>query len=395
MKPPSEPQVNHVRPMTWIARYGAAFIFAGVAILARHLLTPTWGSDVKLIMFVPPVLLAAWVGGAGAGLLATGLCGIAAMFLWLSPADSFVIADTEEVFGLLAFLLVGTLTSAIISRLQRARQRIEVESTHLAALALERTKLIEAERAARAAAEAANQEKDHFLAMVAHELRNPLSAIASAAHVLWLARTPAESRHPQAIIVRQTAILGRMVEDLLDISRAERNDIALQREPIDLDDAVRRCVGTLKDAGRLERHVVRIDSEQVWIDADAVRIEQVAVNIIGNAVKYTPAGGAIHITVSREGSAAVFRVRDTGAGIAADFLPRIFDLFARGEREADREAGGLGIGLALVRRMVERHGGDVEVSSEGPNRGSTFTVRLPALAAAGAPASDEIAHSAR
>jgi signal transduction histidine kinase len=174
-----------------------------------------------------------------------------------------------------------------------------------------------------------------------------------------------------------------MVEDLLDISRAERNDITLQRQQIDLDDAVRRCVSTLNEAGRLQQHSLTIDSEPVWIDADAVRIEQIAVNILGNALKFTPPGGSIHVTVSREGHAAVFRVRDTGVGIDTDLLPRVFDLFVQGERP-DREARGLGIGLALVRRMVERHGGTVEASSDGLNHGSTITVRLPVLTVSGA-----------
>lgn len=237
------------------------------------------------------------------------------------------------------------------------------------------------EREQRLAADAANRAKDEFLAMLGHELRNPLGSIATAAHVLT--KTGADSaRATRAIeiIRRQVAHLGRLVDDVFDVSRVIAGKVSLDRHPVDLAAVVRHSVDGLRAAGRLAEHPLGVDAEPVWVDADDMRLEQVIANLVTNAVKYSPAGAPIRVTVRPDEQGAVLRVEDRGIGIPPELLPRIFNLFVQGDQELDRPAGGLGIGLTLVRRLVELQGGTIEASSAGPGSGSTFSVRLPRVA---------------
>ena len=256
-----------------------------------------------------------------------------------------------------------------------------------AAVAVQKTRLLDAEHAARSEAEAANRGKDELLAMLGHELRNPLAAIANATHVLGVPHASAEAtRRAREIIARQNAHLAHLVDDLLDVARISSGKIALARQPLELAGAVRRAVGTLTTGGRTERHRVSLTLEPVWADVDETRWEQVVTNLVGNALRFTPPGGTVDITLEPSDEDAVLRVRDSGIGIVPDVLPRVFDLFTQGARGAAGGQGGLGLGLTLVRRIVELHGGTVEAASEGPGCGSVFTVRLPAIAAPAAPA---------
>jgi two-component system, sensor histidine kinase len=229
-------------------------------------------------------------------------------------------------------------------------------------------------------AEQENQAKDEFMAMLAHELRNPLSAISSAVQVL-----EASSGHDtnpalraRSIIARQVQHLARLVDDLLEVGRVITGKIVLDRRPIDFADLVHRAVAVFCE--RRGDQQIEIKAQSAWIEGDIVRMEQIVTNIVGNAVKYTPAGGTIRVRLAIEGGDAVLRVEDTGYGIAPELLPRVFDLFVQGERTLDRAQGGLGIGLTLVRRLVALHGGSVAAFSEGPGRGSVFTVRVPKIA---------------
>ena len=232
-------------------------------------------------------------------------------------------------------------------------------------------------------AEQASQAKDEFMAMLAHELRNPLSAITAAVQVLEAAKGhEGAAARARLIIGRQAQHLSRLVDDLLDVGRVVTGKIALDRRALDFCDLVRRTSAVFTE--REAEHHFSVNTTPVWIDGDAVRIEQIVSNIIGNAVKYTPVGGTITVSLGVEAGDAVLRVQDDGFGITHELLPRIFDLFVQGERTLDRSQGGLGIGLTLVRRLVELHDGTVAVYSEGPNCGSLFTVRLPVVAAAGA-----------
>ncbi|APV50921.1 hypothetical protein BWI17_15220 [Betaproteobacteria bacterium GR16-43] len=238
------------------------------------------------------------------------------------------------------------------------------------------------EREARTQAEGANQAKDEFLAMLGHELRNPLHAITAAMAVIERVEPGSEhATRSREIVVRQARHLTHLVDDLLDVARVTSGKIVLDRALIDLGVVVQRSVAILQEAGRLKGHPVTLEIAPAWIPGDETRIEQIAVNLIENAGKYTPAGKAIRVRVAEEGSEAVFEVSDEGEGIAPDLLPRIFDLFIQGERTLDRAQGGLGLGLTLVRNLVELHGGRVSAHSEGVGRGARFVVRIPKAAA--------------
>jgi two-component system, sensor histidine kinase len=229
-------------------------------------------------------------------------------------------------------------------------------------------------------AEQENQAKDEFMAMLAHELRNPLSAISSAIQVLEASNS--HNTNPalraRSIIARQVQHLARLVDDLLEVGRVITGKIVLDRQPIDFADLVHRAMAVFSQ--RRGDQQLEIKTHSAWIQGDIVRMEQIVNNIVGNAVKYTPAGGSIRVRLTIEGGDAVLRVEDTGYGIAPELLPRVFDLFVQGERTLDRAQGGLGIGLTLVRRLVALHGGSVSAYSEGPGHGSVFTVRLPKIA---------------
>jgi signal transduction histidine kinase len=232
----------------------------------------------------------------------------------------------------------------------------------------------------RHAVERASHAKDEFLAMLGHELRNPLSAISSAASLLGMPAITGEiALRARNIVQRQTKQLSAIVDDLLDLSRAMSGKVVLARRPLDLGKLVETCLATYRATGRAGLHTLRDELDAVWVDGDPARLEQVMSNLVENALKYTPPGGAIEVSVKRIGSEAVVVVKDNGIGIAADLLPRVFDIFMQVSSALDRSQGGLGIGLSLVRRMVELHGGAIAVSSEGSGQGSTFTVRLPAI----------------
>ncbi|HYH66885.1 MAG TPA: ATP-binding protein, partial [Urbifossiella sp.] len=227
---------------------------------------------------------------------------------------------------------------------------------------------------------AADRRKDEFLATLAHELRNPLAPIRNAVQVLNLtgADDP-ESRRVRGMIERQVSHLVRLVNDLLDLSRASLGKIRLQTAPVGLADVVRMAVETSGPAVEAGRHRLTVDApaEPVVVDGDAVRLSQVVANLLNNAAKYTPEGGEIVVAVAREGGEAVVRVRDSGLGIPPEMLSKVFDMFTQVNRHLGRSQGGLGIGLTLVRRLVEMHGGTVGAASGGDGMGAEFEVRLP------------------
>ncbi len=224
-----------------------------------------------------------------------------------------------------------------------------------------------------------DQRKDEFLAMLSHELRNPLAAITNAVQLLSLQKheDPLQ-RQARTIIQRQMGQLIRLVDDLMEVSRISSGRIHLQKERTGLNGIVERAVETTRSLMDQHRHeiTVSLSLQPLWLHADASRLEQVVVNLLTNAAKFTADGGTIAITVQREAEEAVLRVKDTGVGIAPELLPHIFDLFTQAERTLDRSQGGLGIGLSLVQRLAEMHGGRVEVSSV-LGQGSEFVVRLP------------------
>jgi signal transduction histidine kinase len=229
----------------------------------------------------------------------------------------------------------------------------------------------------------ADRRKDAFLATLAHELRNPLAPILNAVQVLRLREAEDESlRWACDVIDRQSRQLTRLVEDLLDIARIAQGKVQLRRERVDLAAIVARAVETSKPLIDAVGHglAVTLPAEPIFLDADPARLEQVLANLLNNASKYMEPGGNIWLAAERAGQEVVVRVRDAGIGISSEMLPRLFTLFTQVDRSLCRSQGGLGIGLSLVKSLVEMHGGTVAAFSDGPDRGSTFVVRLPAPA---------------
>jgi signal transduction histidine kinase len=266
-------------------------------------------------------------------------------------------------------------TSADLANERVARQRLQDE----------REDLLRSEQEARRQAEAQSNAKDVFLAMLGHELRNPLAAIAGAVQVLDLPDVkPAQAAHAREIGRRQVRHLTRIVDDLLDVHRILSGKVSLRRQRMDAGALLRQCCETRKlaDAGA---HAWQADVGELWVDADPTRLEQIFDNLLHNAIKYTPNGGAIAVRARAAGLEAVIEISDTGVGIDAATLPMIFDALVQGPTAIDRAQGGLGLGLALVSELAALHGGSVGAHSEGPGKGSVFVLRLP-LAAAPVPA---------
>jgi signal transduction histidine kinase len=222
------------------------------------------------------------------------------------------------------------------------------------------------------------QLRDQFLAMLGHELRNPLGAIMLAVEMLGHVQGETGGKQ-RGVIARQARHLARLVDDLLDVSRVTTGKVLLKRAPVDLDELTARCVQSAEPVARARSQDISLSSagRPLLVEGDAVRLEQVINNLLTNAMKYSPVGSPIEVSCHAEGGCAVVRVQDQGVGIAPEMLPRIFELFAQADASLDRAQGGLGIGLTVARTLVELHGGRIEAQSEGPGRGSAFTVRIP------------------
>ena len=234
---------------------------------------------------------------------------------------------------------------------------------------------------ARQAAEAANRAKDQFLAMLGHELRNPLAPILTALQLMAM-RGEIGAEKERAIIERQVRHVVRLVDDLLDVSRIARGRIELKRAPIELAAVVGKAVEMSSPVIEQKQHVLELDVRSgLIVDADSTRLEQVVFNLLNNAAKYTEPRGRIVVTAAANEGMVELRIRDSGIGIDAAMLPHVFDLFVQDHQALDRSQGGLGLGLAIVRNLVELHGGRVSASSDGPGRGSEFVVALPAATA--------------
>ena len=235
----------------------------------------------------------------------------------------------------------------------------------------------------REAAESANRAKDEFLAMLGHELRNPLSPILTALQLMKLRGSDASERE-RTVIERQVNHLTRLVDDLLDVSRIARGKVELKEEIVEIAEIVAKAIEIASPLLEQRTHTlsVQVQRKGLTVKGDSTRLSQVVSNLLTNAAKYTAPGGHITIRTAEEGGEVVVRVRDTGMGIAPEVLPRVFDLFVQERQAIDRSQGGLGLGLTIVRNLVERHGGKVSAHSEGPGKGSEFVVRLPRVSVA-------------
>jgi signal transduction histidine kinase/CheY-like chemotaxis protein len=358
---------------------GVSYALEGDRVYSAYSRSPTTGWTVAV--GIPPSFVEAGARRSivvyGGGILLSIVVGILAALL-VARRITGPMAGLSAAAQALGRREPMAMPASDILELRRVADSLEFAQAERTRGDAERQQLLEREQQARALAEAANRSKDEFLAMLGHELRNPLGAIANGARLLAV-QDEATRAHARDVITRQVEHLARMTDDLLDAARAMTGKIVLQRRPLDLADAAARAVAALQASGRAgeQRFVQRLES--AWVDGDPTRIEQVIANLLANAIKYTPAGRVISVSVARQGAEAVLRVADEGIGMPPALVERVFEPFVQGERPLDRSFGGLGIGLTLVRRLAELHGGSASAASEGPGQGSVFTVRLPAL----------------
>jgi signal transduction histidine kinase/CheY-like chemotaxis protein len=280
-------------------------------------------------------------------------------------------------------------TKEEVALLQTAAERTWTAVEKLRAEA-ERERLLKSEQEARDAAEKANQLKDEFLATLSHELRNPLNVILGYSELLL--RMP-EIEGSQRLIKMGEALRrnaqsqSQLINDLLDLSRLQRGKISLNLETVSLAAIIDSAVETVRTDAAAKAIEIRlhVDDQLLFVEGDRLRLQQIAWNLLNNAVKFTPAGGNIEISLRSQGDSAVLLVTDTGQGIDVSFLPYVFEMFRQADGSNRRRHGGLGIGLALVRQLVQLHGGTISAESDGPNKGSQFTIRLPLLREAASP----------
>ena len=347
---------------------------SGAAALAERLQAPaaavivTWES-------LGPEALAAIGGGVNAQPPWSDL-----PFLVFGPASP---AETAEALALAELSVLGNFTL-----LERPIRVVTLLSAVETAIRARRRQYAMRDLLGRV--EDGIRQRDQFLAMLGHELRNPLGAVLTAAEVIDIAAR-SESGTASSVVARQAAairrqggLLTRLVDDLLDVARVTSGKVPLKKQPVDLAEVIRRGTEALAGRAKDKGLEVAVDpgGEAAWVNGDPARLEQVYSNLLTNSIKYTPAGGRIEVELAAGDGEALLTLRDTGVGIEPELLPVIFDLFKQADRTLVRAEGGLGIGLTLVRTLVELHGGAVTARSDGSGRGSEFTVRLPLAAAA-------------
>ncbi len=322
-----------------------------------------------------------WLGVAGVIALTAAI--IAATFLGRTFIHVIEVASRAAEFvgkGVTPVITKSPLheVNDLYGSIAEAGESIASERRSREAAEKERNLLLARETALREAAQMQNTAKDHFLALLGHELRNPLAAITGATAVLGHPRTTPEAKAKfLAIIQRQNRHLAHIVDDLLDVSRLVSGKIVLEPTRINLADCVRRCVEALRASDRASGRVISIESEDVWVNGDAVRLEQIVNNLVSNSLKYSAPDTEIRVNVRAVGEQALLEVVDTGMGIDAALMPHIFEPFVQGPAREGFMASGLGIGLALVKQLVELHGGEVSAESRGRGTGTTFRVTLP------------------
>lgn len=338
-----------------------------------------------------PFLLWIAVRFRPAGINSALLC-IVSLTIWgaLHGHGPFVAGSpSENLLNLQLFLIALSLPLLLLVSLVAQSARTAEERL----LSTEQRRQLDAERRATLALQEADRRKDEFLAVLAHELRNPLAPAGLALELLRL-RTPpdSEAMREQEIIARQLRHMARLVDDLLDVSRITRGTIELRLDSVDMRDVVAKGIETARPQLDAKRHAVTVSlpPAPLYVHGDSVRLCQIAGNLLHNAARYTKSGGRIEISATLEGENAVFRVRDNGRGIPAAMLDRIFDWFVQVRDRDTTTRGGLGIGLSIVRRLVELHHGTVAVASDGADQGSTFTVTLPAIAVRPLPAATAV-----
>ncbi len=369
------PRVARSKLLEVMWYYGLSVATVGAALLLTLLLW-RWIEPQATPLFLAAVAVTAWRGGALPSLLATLLAVVAVDYFFSPPVGAFE-ASVDNAASAFVFVMVALLISWIDAARKKALR--------------EREELLASEQQARAEAETANRAKDQFLAMVTHELRAPLAVIRGWARMLKREdgaqgkSLDAESRmRALEAIERNALVQTHLVEDLLDVSRITTGKFSVEMRPTDLVSVIETAVEAITPslATKLIKLHAEYDHDASFIKGDADRLGQVMWNLLSNAVKFTPEEGQIEVRLERAGHCARIVVRDTGAGISREFLPHVFDRFRQADEVLSRKHGGLGLGLAIVRCLVEAHSGTVQATSAGEGLGSTFTVELPLLAGA-------------
>lgn len=291
---------------------------------------------------------------------------------WSNP----IYSSSGQVLGTFAIYF-----SKMIDPMEQDWSVVEFLSQTVAIIIERKNEFYERKLAEKALKEA-DRRKDEFLATLAHELRNPLAPISNALHIMRMPNVPRNVMEmSEGIMERQLAQMVRLVDDLMDVSRISRGKINLQKEKIVLADVINSALETASSLIEDNSHTISVSlpEEDVWLEGDFTRLAQIFSNILTNSIKYTDPGGKIHVSATRSNNDIVVEITDNGIGIAADQIPHIFDIFAQVDSAIDRARGGLGIGLTLVKNLVELHGGTVAVRSEGLGKGSTFSVGLPII----------------
>jgi signal transduction histidine kinase len=347
-------------------RYLVALLATAAALILRDMLEPRLGGSLVFTTLFAAVAVAVLVGGYGPALVAMSVSYVLAEYLFVEPVHTVFVSAPPDPLRLALYLVSCLIIIGFGGGMRSARQRLEREVA-------ERTRLEEKLREA-------DKRKDLFLATVAHELKHPLAPIRNVVEIMQLKHlTDKELHWGSGIIERQVGHLARLIDDLLDVSRIVRGKVELRRERLAVSrivaDALELCRPQLDANG----HAITVDLPQaeLFVEGDATRLTQVIGNLLDNASKYTPAGGHVAVSARRDGGNAVIRVRDDGIGIPEHMLEHVFEPFARSDQPLAQSAGGMGIGLSVVRDLVELHGGSIAVHSAGPDRGCEFSVRLP------------------
>ena len=356
-------------PLHSIAAYGAAVVVMTTALLLRWFMLPWAGDSYPFATVFGAVALAVWIGGWRPGVVAAAVGFVGATILFIDPSVAIGSKGAGNALGALSYWVSCALIIGLGHAMRDARdrhQRLESEV---------RQRAQELQRA--------DANKSRFLAVLSHELRNPMAPLLNGLTLLDMQPSPADAGRTRAMMGRQIDHLRRLIDDLLDVSRIDRGKLELERKRISVDAFVRHAVETAQPVVDAKSHelVVHYPPEPIFVDGDHVRLSQAVSNLLNNAAKFTPPGGRIEVAVTATEREAVVSVRDSGIGFGKGDELQMFEMFVQLDAARAVSPGGLGLGLMLVRRIIEMHGGAVEARSAGPDKGSEFVLRLPRAAA--------------
>ena len=357
-------------PRSRIARYLLALAVVAGATLLRLAVDPFLHEQIPYFIYVAAVVVATWSCGVDGGVVATLVAAVVGNYFFVQPRYE-IVPHPEDLVAMTLFAVVALGLVWLVSRWKRAELALRARAERLRVLHDE--------------AERANRMKDEFLATLSHELRTPLNAIVGWSQML-LGGTldAARTRHAVQTIARNAEAQTRLVEDVLDMSRIVNGRLRLDVRAVDLEPVVRAALDAVRPAASARQIDLRASfSSRAVVSGGADRLQQIVWNLLSNAVKFTPRGGRVEVGVAMRDSLAEIQVTDTGMGISAEFVPHLFERFSQQDGSTTRQHGGLGLGLAIVRHLVELHGGTVKATSTGPDQGASFTVSLPVRAIAG------------